>query len=163
MVTGRSMQLTKQVGEYLVSAELCRLGFIATTFTGNVPEFDILAIDEEHKTKPVQVKAIRGGSWQFDAKKFLDISIRDGVQTINGKKVLSNPDLICIFVLVISQGKDKFYVFKLKDLQDVIYKEYTTWLNKHGGRRPKNPDSTHVSVSPDDLTKYQDKWELLKQ
>lgn len=163
MVTGRSMQLTKQVGEYLVSAELCRLGFIATTFTGNVPEFDILAIDKEHKTKPVQVKAIRGGSWQFDAKKFLDISIRNGVQTINGKKVLSNPDLICIFVLVVSQGKDKFYAFKLKDLQDIIYKEHTTWLKKHGGRRPKNPDSTHVSVSPDDLTQYQDKWELLKQ
>ena len=49
MATGRENHLVKQVGEYLVAAELCRRGFIATTFTGNVPEFDLLAIDEtEH-------------------------------------------------------------------------------------------------------------------
>lgn len=45
MATGRENQLTKQVGEYLVAAELCRRGFIATTFTGNVPDFDIIASD----------------------------------------------------------------------------------------------------------------------
>jgi len=37
------MQLTKQVGEYLVAAEVCRRGLIATTFTGNVPHYDIIA------------------------------------------------------------------------------------------------------------------------
>jgi len=36
MATGRSMQLTKQVGEYLASAELCRRGLISTTFTGHL-------------------------------------------------------------------------------------------------------------------------------
>ena len=46
MATGRSMQLTKMAGEYLVCAELCRRGLLATTFTGNVPEFDILATDK---------------------------------------------------------------------------------------------------------------------
>ena len=44
MATGRSLQLTKQVGEYLVAAELCRRKLIATTFTGNVPDYDIVAI-----------------------------------------------------------------------------------------------------------------------
>ena len=46
MATGRDMQLTKMIGEYLVCAELCRRGLLATTFTGNVPEFDILATDK---------------------------------------------------------------------------------------------------------------------
>jgi len=45
MATGRDNQLTKQVGEYLVAAEVCRRGFIAATFTGNVPHHDIIASD----------------------------------------------------------------------------------------------------------------------
>ena len=44
MATGRSNYLTKQTGEYLVAAELSRRGFIATTFTGNVPSYDIVAV-----------------------------------------------------------------------------------------------------------------------
>jgi len=43
MSKGRKNQLTKQIGEYLVAAELGRRGFLATTFTGNVPHYDVLA------------------------------------------------------------------------------------------------------------------------
>jgi len=43
MATGRNMQLTKMLGEYLVCAELCRRESLAATFTENVPEFDIFA------------------------------------------------------------------------------------------------------------------------
>jgi len=163
MTTGRSMQLTKQVGEYLVSAELCRLGFIATTFTGNVPEFDILAINEKYETIPIQVKAIRAGSWQFNARKLLDISIRDDKQQVNGKKDLQYSKLICIYVKLISRGKDEFYIFRLKNLQDIIFNGYSSYLREHRGRRPKNPNSTHTAVSPKDLSKYRDKWDLLKE
>lgn len=46
MATGRSNKLVGQTGEYLVAAELSRRGFIATTFTGNVPHYDIIASDE---------------------------------------------------------------------------------------------------------------------
>jgi hypothetical protein len=42
MATGRQMKLVGQTGEYLVAAELGRRGLIATTFTGNVPDYDIL-------------------------------------------------------------------------------------------------------------------------
>jgi quinol monooxygenase YgiN len=43
VATGRSNQLTKQLGEYLVAAEVCRPSFIATTFSGNVSHHDIIA------------------------------------------------------------------------------------------------------------------------
>jgi hypothetical protein len=43
MATGRSTKLVGQAGEYLVAAELSRRGLIATTFTGNVPHYDIIA------------------------------------------------------------------------------------------------------------------------
>ena len=39
MATGRQVQLTKQVGEYLVAAELSRRGLLTATFAGNVPDY----------------------------------------------------------------------------------------------------------------------------
>src|SRR2546430_17233872 len=56
MATGRSNYLTKQTGEYLVAAELSRRWFIATTFTGNVPHYDIVGGDERGGHALVQVK-----------------------------------------------------------------------------------------------------------
>jgi hypothetical protein len=50
MATDRSNHLTKQTGEYLVAAELSRRGYIATTFTGNVPDYDIVAVDDQGAT-----------------------------------------------------------------------------------------------------------------
>ena len=45
MATGRSNQLTKQLGEYLVACELARRGFVVATFSGNIPDFDLIATD----------------------------------------------------------------------------------------------------------------------
>ena len=75
MSTGRRNQLTKQVGEYLVASELARRGFMVATFSGNVPDFDIIATDFKGDSCPVQVKAARRGSWQFSINKFVDITL----------------------------------------------------------------------------------------
>ena len=130
MASGRKNQLTKQIGEYLVAAELCRRGLIATRFTGNVPDFDIIATDECFKTIPIQVKTIRRGAWQLDASKLLNIDIKDKIQRIIDKKSLSNPDLICVFVRLISQGDDEFHIFRLNDLQQVIFEKYNQNLTR---------------------------------
>jgi len=161
MATGRERQVTKQIGEYLVSAELYRSRFIATTFTGS----NAVAINDKHETKPIQVKTIRGGNWQFnDVRRFLNVSIlNDGKQIVHGKKNLQDPRLIYVFVKLISQGKDEFYVIGSKDLQEIIFKGYRKWLEKRGGRRPKNPKSMHTAVSPEDLSKYRDNWKLLRK
>jgi hypothetical protein len=37
MASGLSNKLTGQIGEFLACAELGRRGFVATSFTGNVP------------------------------------------------------------------------------------------------------------------------------
>jgi hypothetical protein len=36
----------QRFGEYLVTAELCRRGFSATPFAGNIPYIDIVATDQ---------------------------------------------------------------------------------------------------------------------
>ncbi|MBI2906488.1 MAG: hypothetical protein HYX92_02400 [Chloroflexi bacterium] len=159
MATGRSMQLAKQVGEYLVSAELCRRGLISTTFTGNVPTFDILAINQQFETVPIQVKAKKTGSWQFDATNFLDISLSNESQTVNGKKELT--DIICVLVALKGQNRDDFYVCRMRDLQDIIYRSYKGWLDKPGGKRPRNPKTTHCAVSEFNLKDHKDKWDII--
>lgn len=157
MATGRSTQLTRQIGEHLIAAKLGRLGYIATPFAGNVPEFDLLIADENGHSIPVQVKAINGGSWQFQITKFLDIEIIDDIQYVRGKQKLSNPNLVCIFVLLAEDEKDEFFIFQLKDLQTYFSKSYK------GGRRAKNPKSLHCAILPKELTNFKDNWSLIEK
>ena len=73
MKKGRSNKLAGQIGEYLVCAELGRRGYIATSFTGNVPEFDLIVANDELKTVPIQVKTSRGDNWPTTASLWIDI------------------------------------------------------------------------------------------
>ena len=65
MATGRQNKLVGQTGEYLVASELSRRGLIATTFTGNVPHYDIIASTDKGKHISVQVKTSNSSKWQF--------------------------------------------------------------------------------------------------
>ena len=148
MATGRSNQLTRQVGEHLVAAELGRMGFIATPFAGNVPNFDLLVANQAGVAIPVQVKAINGPSWQFTANTFLDIQIEGGVQTVLGPRVTPNPQLVCVLVFLRGAGADEFYTLKFQDLQNHFA------CNYKGGKRPKNAASMHCAVWPKDLQAF---------
>ena len=54
-------QLSKQLSEHLVVAELARREIIATPFSGNVPDFDIHAF-KSGKSIPIQVKSAKTGN-----------------------------------------------------------------------------------------------------
>ena len=162
MATGRSMQLTRQIGEHLVAAELGRRGYVAAPFAGNVPMFDLLAADIRGYAIPIQVKAINGGWWQFSADEFLDIEIVGDRQTIKDTKVLLNPELLCVFVLLKQDRSDEFYIFRLQDLQDLIVNDYQAMLKRNDGLRSKNPQSLHCAIGPKHLEKFRDNWALVK-
>jgi hypothetical protein len=152
MATGRSIQLTRQVGEHLVVAELGRMGFIATPFAGNVPNFDLLVANEAGFTIPVQVKAINGGAWQFKITSFLDIEFKRNKQIVLGRKATPYPELVCVLVILGGAGKDKFFTMKFKDLQSHFFRNYS------GGKRRNN--SVHCAVWPRDLDKFNN-WNVL--
>src|SRR5512136_30469 len=101
MATGRSNKLVGQTGEYLVAAELSRRGLIATTFTGNVPHYDIVASDEGGRHVSVQVKASRGGSWQFgDLRQYCAITLAGKRQVVGKAKECPVRRLVMVFVKV---------------------------------------------------------------
>lgn len=158
MPTGRGNQLTKQVGEFLVAAELARRGWIIGLLSGNTPEFDLVATNTRCKSVPVQVKAIKGGDWQFDMRKFVDITFTGRKQTLGARKRYPR-NLICVMTLVGGNpAADRFFVLTMRTLQSRIVANHRAFLAKHGGVRPRNPRSTHCSVSVKQLERYEDDW-----
>ena len=164
MKKGRAFQLTAKAGEFLISAELCRRGFISTPFAGNVPEFDIVAIDESLKRNiPIQVKTTKkGGGWQSRLYRWCEIEFDGEIQKKVEKKKIDNPDLIYVMVnLGQCYGKDEFYLLRKSELQEIIVSKHRQAIAKHGGRRPQKPFSMHCAVTTKQLEKYKDNWKIL--
>jgi hypothetical protein len=162
MATGRSVQLTGAIGEFLVSAELCRKGLLATPFSGNVPHYDIIASNEDGCHLVIQVNAINKVNWQFDVSKFVKVTM-DGDRQILGNPVSEPyPNLFCVFVALGNDNtKDRYFIFKWKNLADIVINHHSDYLQRHGGMRPKAPKSTHCSISIKQLESYKDRWNLI--
>lgn len=159
MRSGRKNKLTGQVGEYLVAAELSRRGLIATTFTGNVPHYDIIASDESGRHVSVQVKAATSGSWQFaDLRKFCEIEFSGNRQVVGNLKPPPVRGLIVVFVKIGESGEDRYYVLKWKTLCKLLAEKHAAFLERNGGVRPKKWDSLHVALKEKMLLPYRDKW-----
>ncbi len=163
MATGRSNKLTGQTGEYLVAAELSRRGLIATTFTGNVPHYDIIASNEEGKHVSVQVKASRGSSWQSDIRKFCSIDFKGKCQIVGKPQRCPVRSLVVVFVSLGAGEDDRYYILTWRTLRNLIIKHHKDYLAKHGGMRAEKWDSFHVAISEKDLKKYEDKWDIIEK
>lgn len=162
MSTGRSNQLLKQLGEYLVACELARRGLLVATFSGNVPDFDLIATDFKGDSCPIQVKTSKSGAWQFAIDKFADITLDGDRQIIGVKKALPIPHLLCVFVIAgSSYGADQFFILEWSAVQDLLIANHRRWLDSHGGVRPKNPGSMHCTLLARDLQDYRDNWALV--
>ena len=164
MATGRSNYLTKQAGEYIVAAELSRRGFIATTFTGNVPSYDIVAVDEVGGHALVQVKAIAAASWQLNVGHFADIEFEGRKQIIRGQLDDPYPDLICVMVRIAppDSGRiDQFFILTWRELGRIVIAGHERFLAKHGGIRPRSPESLHAAVQMDALTRWEGRWDVI--
>jgi len=157
------MKLVGQTGEYLVAAELGRRGLIATTFTGNVPDYDIIASTEKGKHISVQVKTIRGSTWQFgNIDKFVEIEFEGQAQIVREKRPSPVKDLVFVFVKLGSYGTDRFFICTWLELCDVLSQHHSAYLAKHDGVRPKKWDSLHTAMKVKDISHFEDRWDLIE-
>lgn len=166
MATGRGNQLTKQAGEYIVAAELSRRGFVATTFTGNVPAYDIVAVDDQGGHALVQVKAIAADSWQFTVSQFADVVFEGPKQVVRGPLAAPYPDLICVMVQLAppdSGRRDRFYILPWRELARIVTDGHAEFLAKHDGVRPRRPTSLHTAVKPAVLARWENRWDVIKK
>jgi hypothetical protein len=163
MATGRSNKLVGQTGEYLIAAELSRRGLIATTFTGNVPHYDIIASDEAGRHVSVQVKASRSASWQFsNITQYCDITFDGKRQVVGDVKACPVHQLIVTFVKIEEDRNDNFYILTWQRLRDLLVKGHKAFLARHDGVRPQRLDSLHCAISEKTLHPYRDKWDTIE-
>ena len=156
-----SKQLSGQIGEALVVAELGRMGVVATAFAGNVPDIDILAY-KDGKSVAVQVKAWKAGSISFDAKRFVDITYQGDKQTVQGIHDDIQRLPIYVFVRVGDDiGQDEFFILDQHTLAGLVAEGYKAFLDMHQGVRPRNPRTTHNSVTLSQLLPFKGNWDLL--
>lgn len=163
MTTGRGTKLTGAVGEFLVAAELCRRNLVATPFSGNVPHYDIIASGERGGHLAVQVKTINGPNWQFNIRQFVDVQL-DGQrrQILGESKPEPYPGLRYVLVVLGKDGaRDRFFILTWPELRDLVVSGYSHYLAKHGGIRPKAPESFHVSLSVGEVEPFEDRWQTL--
>src|SRR5215217_7992019 len=120
MSTGRRNTLAGQIAEHLVCAELAKRDLLTTTFSGNVPQFDVLATDASCRTVPIQVKASRGSKWPSNAKIWMDIELdpETGTQIYQGPAQLPTPELVYVCVSLEEAGSQKraafsFFLWKI--------------------------------------------------
>lgn len=157
MASRRDIQLTRQIGVHLTIAKLGRLGYIASICPKNDFGHDLLILDEFGNSLPAQVRVINGGSWQFQITKFLNMDVIGDMQYCSGERELEEPNLLCIYVKLSTNENSDFYIFHLRDLQEICFQQ-----TPKSRFRPKNPKSLHSAVRPIDLQKYKENWGLLK-
>lgn len=166
MATGRGTYLTKQTGEYIVAAELSRRGFVATTFTGNVPSYDIVAVDDRGGHALVQVKTIAADSWQFTVTQFTEVVFEGPKQVVRGPLRSPYPGLICVLVQIApadSVRRDRFYILPWQALAKIVTDGHREFLARHGGIRPRQPKSLHTAVKLAALARWENRWDILKK
>jgi hypothetical protein len=119
-------QLTRQIGEHLVVSELGRHGIIATPFSGNMPDFDVVALAPSGDSLYIQVKAINTGDWQLDAKHFLLVEYdkETDLQAKLGLRPSPITPLVFVFVKIIQSGQDEFYVLSYSDVRKIVESGY---------------------------------------
>lgn len=165
MATARRNLLAGRLAEHLVCAELARLGLIATTFTHNIPVYDVLATDEKCQTVPIQVKATRDKYWRSTATNWMHIAKCETkqIQTIKGLTDLSplNPIWVCVAVGA-NRITDQFFVLAESDIQAIIYKNYAQDLAEYEGKRPKNWQAVDCWWGIDDVANFKDRWDIIE-
>lgn len=149
---GARNQQVARAGEHFVVAELNKRGAFAVTFAGNMPKIDLIACNQgQSRTIHIQVKTKRGGrTWH---------------SSIVGSKPMNPPADETDFWVFVDLGdlnaSPRYWVVPDWWIRDNIYRTHQAYLDRHGGTRPRNPDSKHHSIDESRLTEWQGRWDIL--
>jgi hypothetical protein len=145
-------QQVGRVGEHYVAAELHRRGAYAVTFSGNMPDIDILASDVQRtRTVSIQVKTKTAGTWHTSIRR--------------GRPREEEPDEAEFWIFV-DIGKDPearpaFFIVPAWWIENSIHQEHEAYLGRHGGKRARSPESTHHAIAAPRLEAWRERWDLL--
>jgi hypothetical protein len=141
-----------RAGRHFVVAELHRRGAGTVTLPDYQRSVEIVASDaEQTRTVTLRVKTKTTGDWQSTG--------------VLGEKRTEDLDESRYWVLV-DIGTDpstptSYFIVPEWWILNYIHKEFQANLARHGGRRPRNPESTHCAIRPHDMERWRDDWQAL--
>ena len=149
---GAGNQQVGRAGEYFVVAELNKRGAFAVPFAGNMPKIDLIACnhDQSH-TINIQGQTKRGGrTWH---------------SSIVGSRPMTPPGNETNFWVFVDLGDldtfPRYWIVPDWWIKDDIYKTHQTYLDRHGGQRANNSNSTHHAIDEKRLSEWQGRWDIL--
>ncbi len=149
---GARNQQVGRAGEYFVVAELNKRGAFAVTFAGNMPKIDLMACNQDQsRTIHIQVKTKRSGrTWH---------------SSIVGSKPMKPPADETDFWVFVDLGDEntspRYWIAPDWWIRNDIDKAHKDYLKKHGGKRARNPNSTHHAIDERRLKDWQVRWDIL--
>jgi hypothetical protein len=143
---------TGQAGEYFVAAEICRRGGTATTFTANMPGFDIVAGDAAgNRQVQISVKAKNTQSfWTTDGVR--DAEARPGGEVPR----------FWVFVDLSGGRSPEYYVVPDKFARYSIRRMYSEYQERYEAKHGHRRDSPIHGVRVKDIAESRDCWDILK-
>ncbi len=104
------------------------------------------------------------GSAQLNATRFIHIDFEGDRQIVRGLDETLDGELVYVFVKIgDGAGQDKYFILLQRELQAIILQNYSAWLDKHNGVRPRNPKTTHCAVEMTSLAQFEDNWSLVEE
>lgn len=152
---GARNQQVGRAGEYFVVAELNKRGAYAVAFAGNMPKIDLMACSQDQsRTIHIQVKTRRGGrSWQS--------SILGSKQTDPPNTPLDSTEFWVFVDLGDLDTSPRYWIVPDWWIRNDIHEAHQAYLNRHGGIRPRNSESTHHSIDESRLKEWEARWDAL--
>jgi hypothetical protein len=112
---------------------------------GNLVHLIIRSGNKPHPQVLLRVKSKRRGTWQ--------VSSKDG----QANPAPTPTPTFWVFV-DLESTPNRFFLMSDTDARRMIYREHQKYLDRHGGRRAGNPDSTHHAVREATLAGLDADW-----
>lgn len=151
---GAHNQQVARAGEYFVVAELNKRRAYAVTFAGNMPKIDVIACNQDQsRTVHIQVKTKQSTNWHT--------SIGEGWPTMPHANLMDET----VYWVFVDLGRfdtaPRYWIVPAWWIHNDIYYAHQAYLDRHGGSRPRNTESTHHSIDEKRLIEWRDNWTML--
>ncbi|MCT4707058.1 hypothetical protein MUA03_14255 [Enterobacteriaceae bacterium H16N7] len=139
---------TAELGQLMVLQKLTSLGASNAIVQKEGNRSSITFDAPNGKTYKVTTRAKTSGTWQTSTNYAAQCTLD------------KNDNEFWVFI-DLGREPNTFYVTPLSWIRNDIYTAYMVYLEKHGGHRAQNDESTHHSISVKCIADWKDAWGLM--
>lgn len=104
------------------------------------------------------------GTWQpGDLTTFLEIEQNGDYQNVIGIKSPPRDNIIFVFLDLRDMSKPVSYALPWAEVARIAETCHVDYLQRHGGKRPDNPQSRHWQLKVSEIDKWKDNWTVFDQ